>query len=268
MPKFIFSKQPRPLGVGVPVFCYHVIDEPTFRADLSFLSQNGYTTLSADDLLAHLTRAQPAPDNSVVLTFDDGQRTLCDVAFPLLKEYNHKAVAFICPGLHREPDAPDAQPDGGLCDWQQIIEMHDSGLVDFQPHTNSHRYIPDWPRPLPMAGVDESVADQRRPPEAALQDDLREAKQTLESRLRKIAKHLAFPQYDGIQDAVTTARALGYRAFYWGVLPGKALNRPGDDSDASDRIVRVSGEFLRRLPGEGRINLRHLLGKRYGKRLS
>ena len=261
LPPFILRKSPGPITDAVPVFCYHVIDEPTFRADLAFLSGNGYTTLTADALLDHLQSRTPAPAKSVVLSFDDGQQTLHDVAFPLLKEYDHRAVAFICPGLHR--DAGDSQAAGGLCDWQQVQAMHDSGHVDFQPHTDSHRYIPGWPKPLPLAGVDDQLVDRRRPEVSNLDADLSRAKQELDRRLNKHCKHMAFPQYDGTDEAISIAGAIGYEGFWWGVLPGRPINRVGDPSD---RIVRVSGEFVRRLPGDGRVSLASILKTRYGGR--
>jgi peptidoglycan/xylan/chitin deacetylase (PgdA/CDA1 family) len=264
MPGFIFRKNPATCDPGVPVFCYHVINEQTFRSDLSFLTHNGYSTLTADALLDHVEARQAAPPRSVVLSFDDGQQTLHDTAYPLLCEFDFKAVAFICPGLHREPNDADAQPTGGLCDWGQIKQMHKSGHIDFQPHTDSHRYVPSWPRPLPLAGVDEAVADQRRPGETPLEEDLRRAKEVLEQRLGKTTQHMAFPQYYGTEPAIRTARDIGYRGFWWGVLPGRPMNRPGDPAD---HIVRISGEFVRRLPGEGRINRLEVLRKRYGKRI-
>jgi hypothetical protein len=127
LPGFIFNRDPQPFDPGVPVFCYHVVGHDTFRADLAFLKDNGYATLGADELLEHLESRKPAPPRSVVLSFDDGQETLHTVAYPLLIEFGFKAVAFICPGLHREPDDAGAQPHGGLCDWQQIRQMHERG---------------------------------------------------------------------------------------------------------------------------------------------
>jgi len=61
LPPFVFSPRPLPLGDEVPVFWYHSVDRDTFAADLSFLRDNGYTTLHADELRAHLLRRAPAP---------------------------------------------------------------------------------------------------------------------------------------------------------------------------------------------------------------
>jgi len=263
LPRFLFSKNPKPCGPGVPVFCYHVVSGDVFRDDLAFLKHNGYTALTADQLLNHIEERTVAPPKSVVLTFDDGHANLYGTVFPLLREFGCKAVAFIVPALHRDENESGDDPAAELCTWPQIQEMHDNGLVDFQPHTNSHRYVPDWPRALPLAGVDPVLVERRRPGVAPLEQDLTQSKNELERRLDKTAGHLAFPQYNGTDEAIRLARELGYRGFWWGVLPGRPINRPGD---SPDRIVRVSGEFVRRLPGLKRVPLGELMQQRYGKR--
>jgi peptidoglycan/xylan/chitin deacetylase (PgdA/CDA1 family) len=278
MPGFIFSGNPKPCGPGVPVFCYHMVSGDVFRDDLAFLKRNGYTTLTADQLLDHIEGRTAAPAGSVVLSFDDGHANFYDTVFPLLREFDCRAVAFVVPALHREENEEGVDRAAGLCTWSEIQQMHDSGLVDFQPHTNSHRYIPHWPRALPLAGVDPALVESRRPEPTHLVEDLQRSKDELERRLNKTTRHLAFPQYNGTDQAITVARELGYRGFWWGVLPGRALNRPntsshtgtpdtpGAPSDSAARIVRVSGEFVRRLPGQNRVSLGRLLQARYGKR--
>ncbi len=265
LPRFLFSRNPKPCDPGVPVFCYHVVSADIFRDDLSFLKHNGYTTLTADALLDHLEGRQAAPPKSVVLTFDDGHANLHDTVFPLLCEFGCKAVAFVVPALHRDDNGPGDNPAVGLCTWPQIREMHDSGAIDFQAHTNSHRYIPDWPRAVPLAGVDPGLVERRRPEPTGLVEDLGGSKAELELRLEKAVQHLAFPQYNGTDQAIRDARELGYRGFFWGVLPGRPVNYPGDPADP---IVRVSGEFVRRLPGVRRATLGQILKSRYGKRFA
>ncbi len=278
LPGFLLAKNPKPYDPGVPVFCYHVVSRDIFRGDMVFLKRNGYTTITADQLLDHLEGRVAAPVKSVVLTFDDGHTNLYDTVFPLLREFNCRAVAFVVPSLHREKNAAGDDPATGLCTWPQLQEMHDSGLVDFQPHTHSHRYVPDWPRAVPLAGVDPVLIDRRRPGPASLTQDLRRSKEMLESQLNKTTQHMAFPQYNGTDQAIQAARDIGYRGFWWGVLPHRPLNRPATadsprlpgpastpDSPAN-HIVRVSGEFVRRLPGQGRVAMRNLLRFRYGKR--
>lgn len=260
LPRFVTARRPAEVGACVPVFCYHRIDADRFGADVAFLRRNGYTTLDADALADHMEGVRPAPERSVVLTIDDGASCLRSVAFPILRELRAVAVAFVCPGLHTWDARPAADGSERLCSWPEILEMHASGCVDFQSHTMEHRYVPRWPEPCPVAGGAPEEVLARRGPARRLSEDLLLARTMLESALSKRVRHLAFPQYIGTAESVRIGRRCGYRAFWWGVLPARPGNRPGDPTDA---VVRVSGEFLRRLPGEGRVSLRSVLWERY-----
>ncbi len=90
--------------------------------------------------------------------------------------------------------------------------------------------------------------------------DFRLAREAIESRLQKRVHHLAFPRFDGTPEAVRVARACGYLGLWRGLAPGRRGNRPGDDTAS---IVRVSGEFVRRLPGRDRTPLTTILRHRY-----
>ncbi len=164
-PEFVLAADPPRLRDEIPVFVFHSVEPERFRAQLEFLKENGYRALAGDELLAVLRGEQPAPANSVVLTFDDGTATLYTVAFPLLQKYDFRAVAFLIPGCVPEeaPSPPDfASYQAGridaralterersshpLCSWQEIQEMHRSGVVDFQAHTMYHHLIHVAPR--------------------------------------------------------------------------------------------------------------------------
>jgi hypothetical protein len=116
----------------IPVFCYHFISAAEFEAHLQHLQQNGYATLTPDEFYHAKRNETDEPIRSAVLTFDDGDRGFYDAVFPLLKKYKMKAVNFIIPGwVGRE----------GVLTWQQIQEMHESGLVDIQSHSMHHPAI-------------------------------------------------------------------------------------------------------------------------------
>jgi hypothetical protein len=59
--------------------------------------------------------------------------------------------------------------------------------------------------------------------------------------------------------AVGIAKSLGFRACYWGLTPGRPTNKAGD---SPFHISRISDEFLRRLPGSGRISVGEMIGER------
>jgi hypothetical protein len=254
--EFVTARRPADALDGVPVFCFHVVEAEQFEADLVFLARNGYQAARGQDLLDHLNGRRALPDRSVLLTFDDGPRNFHDVAFPLLAKYRAHAVAFIAPGLHAfaaDEEDTDARP----MTWEEIGTVHKSGLVEFQSHTLESRYVPDWPAPAALAGCTPAIENPRRGAPLPLRDDLERSCRLIEMRLPNAAVHqLAFPMYIGNDEAIEEARSVGIDACYWGLLPGRSLNRPGD---SPFHISRMSDEFLRRLPGDGRITMRELL---------
>lgn len=262
LPDFVLSRHPEPFANSIPVFCYHVVEAANFEKDLLFLANNGYNTITADALLAHLEGQTPLSQPSVVLTFDDCSQNFFQVAFPLLQKYGRQAVAFVATHFH-DLAQKVADHNNRPCTWAEVAIMHDSGLVDFQAHSHEHRYFPRWPEPVPLCGADARMNRTIAPVASrSMEEDLLLAKTTLEQRLGAPVKHLAFPRYNGTNEAIAIGHELGYRGFWWGVLPGRPTNRPGD---SPDRIVRISGEFLRRMPGQGRVALWDILKARYSK---
>jgi peptidoglycan/xylan/chitin deacetylase (PgdA/CDA1 family) len=261
LPRFVTARDPLPLRDGVPVFVFHAVPHQTLAADLEFLARNGYTTIDAGTLLAHLDGSRPAPRGSVVLTFDDGARNLYETVFPLLRRFDARAVAFVAPRFHDAkthalgPASHRRRP----CTFDELREMDGSGHVDVQSHSFEHRYLPRWPEPIGLSGIDEIYLEARGEP-LPVHEDLRIAREILEQELGKPIRHLAYPRFLGTPSALDTARAVGYLAVWGGPTAGRPLNTPADDPST---IVRLSGEFLRRLPGSGRVPLPSVLRDRY-----
>ena len=94
-------------------------------------------------------------------------------------------------------------------------------------------------------------------------EDLRRAREIIESRLSgKKANHLCFPWYEAEDFAIEASRKAGYQANYFGNVWGRSSNRPGDDPF---RVSRVEGHLLERLPGAGRVTLREVFRRLYGR---
>jgi xylanase/chitin deacetilase len=68
--------------------------------------------------------------DSILVTFDDGYKNNYTKAFPILKKYNIKATIFL--------NTKYIENDIDYMSWDEIKEMYNSGLVDFQLHTHSH----------------------------------------------------------------------------------------------------------------------------------
>jgi hypothetical protein len=150
-----------PLPAGdVPVFVFHSLEPAHFGAQLAHLARNGYRTLGADEYLAMLEGRLPAPERTVVPTFDDGAAPSdCRAA---AERHGMRGIVFPVPGrrcpVHhashlgrREAGCATAQTvlareDGpGALSWEDR-ELARSGVFDFESHTQPPPARPRGPR--------------------------------------------------------------------------------------------------------------------------
>ena len=97
-----------------------------FREDLQWLADHGYTTVLPRELAA----GEPLPERAVMLTFDDGYDSNFWLAFPLLKEFQAKAVIAL---ITSHIDDQELY----YLNWDKCREMDQSGLVEFGSHTHA-----------------------------------------------------------------------------------------------------------------------------------
>ncbi len=142
----------------VPVFTFHTIEPEPFEAQLRHLERNGYRTIDADTLLRHLSGEEPAPARAVMLTIDDGRKSVWTYGLPLLRRYGFRATVFLIPGYVPEGRAADPNLDDvwagrvaagalgvrdpELMNWHEIRALHASGVIDLQSHTRFHHRVP------------------------------------------------------------------------------------------------------------------------------
>ncbi len=114
----------------------------------SWLHANGYQVVGIDELLAANKGGKPMPEKSVMLTFDDGYRSMYDKVFPLLKLFNYRAVLAVTGTWLETPKdelvayGSSQVPRRNFLSWAQIEEMLDSGLVELASHSfDMHRGV-------------------------------------------------------------------------------------------------------------------------------
>jgi hypothetical protein len=134
---------------------YHYLESIRFERDLRFLKANGYRTLNGDEFLERL-ESNSNSLKEVLLTFDDGQRSLWHTAYPLLREYGMRGVAFVI--VSRVTDKPKSKllwpteeqqrsefqqmnNAAEQCSWDELLEMQNSGVLDIQSHSFHHALV-------------------------------------------------------------------------------------------------------------------------------
>lgn len=212
------------LATQVPVLVYHHIvpGKPavplevgarSFARQLSYMKLSGYYFASSGEVADFAVGRAQLPHPSVLLTFDDGFADNYSVAFPILKQYGARATMYIITSRVGTP---------GYLTEAQIAEMHASGLVEFQLHTDALHYKTDDGRSAVLAV-----------PPAVLMADLALARQKLAAWTGDTATSFAYP-FGFYDDAVAEPLAAAGVTTAYTVEPG--FVRPGDNPYRLNRI--------------------------------
>jgi peptidoglycan/xylan/chitin deacetylase (PgdA/CDA1 family) len=122
-----------------------------FRTQLAGLLRRGFTVRPLRELLACNARGEPLPPRTIAITFDDGYQSFFHYAWPVLRDLDLPATAFLATahvgaaapfpfdpwGVAHAPCAPPV----AYCPLTlgQCCEMAAEGLIDFGAHTHTHR---------------------------------------------------------------------------------------------------------------------------------
>ena len=191
---------------AVPILLYHrfgaeVADSMTvtttrFESQLKYFMEQGYTVIPLRDLVDfHLGKKPSIPSRSLVMTADDGHKSVYTDMFPLLKKYHAPATLFLYPSALS--NAPYAMT------WEHLKEMKATGLLDMQSHTFWH---PNFKKEKRNLRTDEY--------ESLVESQLRKSKMRLEKEFNARVDMLAWPF--GIYDEglIRKATAAGYVAAF------------------------------------------------------
>ncbi len=202
---------------GIPVLTYHSIGvekgnpirmpAEQFDAEMKYIKENGYTTLTLKELYDYFQNKVPVPDKSVVITLDDGYEDNYQKAYPILKKYGMKATIFVV------TSTVDINPE--CLTSKQLIELSDAG-IDIESHTVTHR-------DLDTLSYNEQLKE------------LSDSKAYLEGILGKKVDYLAYPTGKYNKDTIKAAEAAGYKM---------AFTTNGRWSDKEDGILTLDRVYI------------------------
>jgi peptidoglycan/xylan/chitin deacetylase (PgdA/CDA1 family) len=185
-------------GAVVPILIYHSIrpyiptdtkgarrwiaTPETLEAELSWLRNNGYTSVTFDALAAHIQNGAPLPPRPIIISFDDDWQSQYVNAVPLLRTYGFKATFFVW---------VRAVGRAHHMTWDEIRELDAEGM-EIGCHTLTHLILPKL-----------KSDDQ-------LRREIVAAKNMIEARIGHPVTSLAYPfgQYD--ERVVAAAREAGF----------------------------------------------------------
>ncbi len=185
----------------IPILMYHAVGEGNvsvskkeagvdlyrvalseFKSQMAYLRQEGFETITLDDLAKPESLQDSLSEKIFILTFDDGDITNFSNVFPLLEQYNFTGHFFIIAGAVKK---------GEKMDWPQIKELKNNGHI-IGSHGMTHQVLKG------LEGKD-------------LKYELGESKRILEYELNCSITHLSIPKGHYDQRIIDTAKEIGYR---------------------------------------------------------
>jgi peptidoglycan/xylan/chitin deacetylase (PgdA/CDA1 family) len=183
----------------IPILTYHRFAEncssplcmpkETFESQMRYLKENGYHVITAEDLAAFLEYRQGLPQKSVLVTMDDGYRSVYNIAYP--NKYGFKATLFIYTSF--------VGVSKMAITWNQLKEMQANGFT-IGSHTIYHS---DLTNPKEGESELEHVA--------RIKEELNGSKKIIDKKLGQDTYFLAYPfgYYD--QRSIQMAKEAGYK---------------------------------------------------------
>jgi peptidoglycan/xylan/chitin deacetylase (PgdA/CDA1 family) len=188
----------------IPILVYHrfattaadsmTVTVSLFESHLKYLRDNGYQTISLRQFVEFRANGHPAlPPRAIIITADDGHRSVFTQMLPLARKYSLPVALFIYPSAISNADY--------AMTWEQLLELKQTGLFDIQSHSYWH---PNF-----------KTEKQRLNPEAYkrfVRHQLGDAKNILERKIGVKVDSLAWPFGIFDDELMSLAADAGYTA--------------------------------------------------------
>lgn len=94
---------------SIPILAYHDFDYQinlkeddewtdsveNFESQMKYIHDNSYTTISMEEFYCWKKGKCTLPKKSVLITFDDGNKSIYNFVYPIMKKYGLKGTSFI-----------------------------------------------------------------------------------------------------------------------------------------------------------------------------
>jgi peptidoglycan/xylan/chitin deacetylase (PgdA/CDA1 family) len=160
-----------------------------FEKQMKWFYKNNWKSFT----ISELVKLDEIPEKSFVITFDDGYEDNYLNAFPILQKYNFKATIYLVPNQETNHwEEKNTSVLSKLLNEKQILEMQNSGLIEFGSHTLSH---------VNLSKIDS----------VQLEKELIESKKEIEKITNKECEAFAYP-YGKFDDKIVKAvKNAGYK---------------------------------------------------------
>jgi len=207
-------------GARVSVLGYHDLSEKEtetamrmhsskFKKQMTAVRQLGVTVISLEDFLAWKRGAKSIPEKSILLTFDDGWKSVYTDALPILKEFGYPFTLYLYKNYI----------DGGkkALTTAMITELLQNG-ASLGSHSVSHPY-PATVKAYRKKGEHDF--------DAFLRKEMGESKRFIETKFASTVTTYAYPGGFVTEEMWPIAEEFGYTSLFT-VIPGKVKRSTPD----------------------------------------
>jgi len=181
-----------------------------FRLQMEAIRQLGLNVLTLDDFIAWKKGEKEIPEKSVLITLDDGWKSVYTDAFPILKEFGYPFTLYLYKNY----------VDGGgkALNSSMISEMIKAGAT-IGSHSVSHPY---------PATVKKYQAKGPEAYDAYLRKEMGESKRFLEKKFKITASTYAYPGGYHTDEMLPLSKEFNYGHLFT-VIPGKVTRGMPDE---------------------------------------
>lgn len=209
-------------SVPLPIIMYHhmspkenrqneyTVSVSEFESDLQYLKSHGYEAISVSQLLNFVYNGASLPQKPVMITFDDGFESFYVYAYPLLKQYNMRAVmAVVGQYADKFTKLNDHTVEYSYLTWSEIGELGKSGIVEIVNHTDSLHQSTSARR-----GCRINKGENEEQYRKMLKDDLTSCQKKIESSVGKTPAVLAYPYGFNCKQSMDLIKEMGFSAAF------------------------------------------------------
>ena len=136
------SEHGKNLGQSITTLLYHQIEDNANAADkvkpiefekqMQYLNSTGFTTIKVEDYNKWKKNEIEIPKKSILITFDDGWRSVYEKAYPIMKKYGLIGTQFVIGDYANEESGVPSYSD-----WNELKTMQDNGW-NMEAHGMQH----------------------------------------------------------------------------------------------------------------------------------
>ncbi len=211
-----------------------------FERHMQYLKESGYTAITLDELHEWQTGRRELPRKPVVITFDDGDVSVYELALPILARYGFRATLFVVTGR-----VGTRWNEVDCLDWSRLRELEESGVFRIESHSHDMHYKVDADgsaRPVFVAASAHGFEIERYSSwEDAVRSDLARSRDEIERHIGRSPTFLAWPYGSATPELDRVALEEGFvRTCTLRARPNPRVTTAAADASASLEISRYT----------------------------